>query len=350
MDGEGQLLPQNVDVNEMMKMKTLRNNNGFMGSSTQQHDDVDIVLLNLGLPLSIVSNAKNLVENENYRLQSMRVNKNDPTDPFVLEALADLRSLKNKAVEREDFIEARRLKSIILQAMKFSKRITTLQNMEKASETSKQIATASDTHLTDVGAIEGIGRRVQAENEISSVRKEEINVLKHQLNALLPNKKLFDTMEGVDDGSLDIHGNKVKSVDDEILEERTRISYNEDIAATQRRRLDEILVDWIWSVEDNVVHPPELTKVQLKEYDFLAGTFGKYVLQCLLSGHPVLRKLAVQAVDHHLPQMVAQTGTKLMFRASVFFAYVTLTLNFCWEHDPQSNYIVDIGTWYAYGV
>jgi len=84
MDGEGQLLPQNVDVNEMMKMKTLRNNNSFMGSSTQQHDDVDIVLLNLGLPLSIVSNAKNLVENENYRLQSMRVNKNDRRNKILL--------------------------------------------------------------------------------------------------------------------------------------------------------------------------------------------------------------------------------------------------------------------------
>eukprot|EP00942_MAST-04A_sp_MAST-4A-sp1_P011768 g11768.t1 len=316
-------------------------------ASKQQHDDVDVVLLNLGLPLSIVSNAKNLVENDNYRLKSMRVNKNDPTDPFVVEALTDLRRLKSKAVEKEDFIEARRLKSIILQAMKLSKRITTLQNMEKASETSKQIATASDTHLTDVNAIEGIGRRVQAQKEISSVRREEINVLKHQLNALLPNKKLFDTMEGIDDGTIDIHGNKKRSIDDELLEKRTVITYNEDVAATQRRRLDEILVDWIWSVEDSVIHPPELTAIQLKEYDFLAGTFGKYVLQCLLSGHPVLRKLAVQAVDHHLPEMVAQTGTKLMFRATVFLAYVTLSLNFCWEHDPSANYVVDIGTYRA---
>ena len=127
-------------------------------------------MLNLGLPLSIVSNAKNFVENENYRLKSMRVNKNDPTDPFVVEALTDLRRLKSKAVEKEDFIEARRLKSIILQAMKLSKRITTLQNMEKASETSKQIATASDTLLRR--------KKKNARRRKKQVKSLEVNLIK----------------------------------------------------------------------------------------------------------------------------------------------------------------------------
>ena len=77
MDGdEYHNAKQNIDVNEMMKMKTLRgmdDNFTSTKASKQQHDDVDVVLLNLGLPLSIVSNAKNLVENDNYRLKIWQI-------------------------------------------------------------------------------------------------------------------------------------------------------------------------------------------------------------------------------------------------------------------------------------
>ena len=126
---ENRYTKSSLNIDEFTKFKSLRNEDNVVDSTAQQHDEVDVVLLNLGLPLSIVSNAKNLVEDDDFKLKSMRANKNDPTDPFVNEALADLRRLKSKAVEREDFIEARRLKSIIVQAMQFSKRITALQNL-----------------------------------------------------------------------------------------------------------------------------------------------------------------------------------------------------------------------------
>ena len=324
------------DLEAMVNMKQL-------GTSTMEkgeHDDVDIVLLELGLPLSVVTQSKEVFQAESTRLKNaLGRMPNDPTDPFVIDALTQLRALKKQAVAKEDFIEARRLKTIIVRATRLSKRITQLQNMKDAHETSKQLTVAADTHLNDVEAIKSMGRRQRAQEEMRTHRDKEISLLKEDLDELLPQKRLksFAVVK------------EKKSIDEELGEQpaEIQIDYNETAAASQRRHLDEILKDWVWSSFHGVQHPPELTPIQKHEHDLLAGTFGHYVFQCLLSGHPTLRKLAIQAVDHHMPGMVLQTGATHMFRSSVSLCHLILGLNFCWEHDPSSQFSLEIGSYRA---
>ena len=322
-----------VNVDEISNMKQFRGS-GKNAHSADAHDDVDLVLLELGLPLSVVTQSKEISQSEMVRMKNTVANPNDLTDPFVVDALHQLRALKKQAVAKEDFLEARRLKSIIVLATRISKRISALQGMADAHETSNKLASATDTHLSSIEAIKNMGLRAEAQKEMKKHREREINNLKEELDLLLPQKRLS--------------GHKKKeepaTVDEELTNAQAEIvvAYDDNAAAKQRRHLDEILRDWVWSAFQSVQHPPELTSIQLHEYDFLIGTFGKYVFQCLLSGHKVLRKLAIQAIDHHLPGMVAQTGAVHMFRCCIALAHLVLTINYCWEHPPHKSYVLDM--------
>ena len=62
-----------VNVDDLSNMKQFRGNEN--AHSVDAHDDVDLVLLELGLPLSVVTQSKEMSQSEAVRMK----NKNDPT-------------------------------------------------------------------------------------------------------------------------------------------------------------------------------------------------------------------------------------------------------------------------------